>query len=151
MRPMPGGKQLGSESMMHRTGHLRCRRRRAAAVVEMAVVTPLLLTLLFGIIEYGWVFMIKQTMTNAAREGCRVATLQGSTDSQITSTIASYLSGTGLNASNYTVALTHATQANPIEKVILTVRYCDVSLMAGFFGVKDWSIGSTCSMRKEGM
>ena len=34
-------------------------KRRGAAVVEMAVVTPLLLTLLFGVIEFGWVFMVK--------------------------------------------------------------------------------------------
>jgi len=137
--------------MMHGTGHNGRRLRRAAAVVEMAVVTPLLLTLLFGIIEYGWVFMIKQTMTNAAREGCRVATLQGSTDSQITSTIASYLSGTGLNAADYTVRLTHATAGSPTETVVVTVPYAKVSLVGGFFGVKNWSLGSTCSMRKEGM
>jgi Flp pilus assembly protein TadG len=142
---------MGSEAMIQRTGHFRGRRRRAAAVVEMAVVTPLLLTLLFGIIEYGWLFMIKQTMTNAAREGCRVATLQGSTDGQITGTITSYLTGTGLAGADYTVTLTHATPGNPTETVVVTVPYRNVSLLGGFFGSTDWSLGSTCSMRKEGM
>ena len=33
------------------------KRRWASATVEMAIVTPLLLTMLFGIIEYGWVFL----------------------------------------------------------------------------------------------
>ena len=138
--------------MMHRTGHFRRPRRRAAAVVEMAVVTPLLLTILFGIIEYGWVFMIKQSLTNAAREGCRVATLQGATDSQITGTITSYLSGTGLTTSDVTITLTHATTAVPTERVVVRVPYRSVSLLGGFFSHgTDWSLGSTCSMRKEGM
>ncbi len=137
--------------MMHRTGHFGHCRRRAAAVVEMAVVTPLLLTILFGIIEYGWVFMIKQSLTNAAREGCRVAVLQGATDSQITGTITSYLSGTGLTTPDLTITLTHATQAVPTERVVVRVPYRSVSLLGGFFGSTDWSLGSTCSMRKEGM
>ena len=40
-------------------------RSRAAAIVEFAVVLPLLLTILFGIIEYGWVFMVRQTLQTA--------------------------------------------------------------------------------------
>lgn len=129
------------------------RRRRAAAVVEMAVVSPILFTMLFGIVEYGWVFTIKQTLTNAAREGCRVATLEGSTDAAVRDTINDYLSATGLKSADYTIELTRATPGNPIEKVVITVPYAKVSLMGGFFcGRKtDWSLGSTCTMRKEGM
>jgi Flp pilus assembly protein TadG len=127
------------------------RRRRAAAVVEMAIVSPLLFTMLFGIIEYGWVFTIKQTLTNAAREGCRTATLEGSTDAQIKSNITTYLGATGLKSVDYTIGLTHATTANPIEKVTITVPYGKVSLLGGFFGSTNWSLGATCTMRKEGM
>ena len=42
----------------HRVGS-SARRRRGVAVVELAVVLPLLLALVFGIIEFGWVFMIR--------------------------------------------------------------------------------------------
>jgi Flp pilus assembly protein TadG len=129
------------------------RRRRAAAVVEMAIVSPVLFTMLFGIIEYGWVFTIKQTLTNAAREGCRAATLEGSTDTAIRNTITDYLSATGLKSVDYSIELAHATTANPIEKVAITVPYEKVSLMGGFFSGRktSWSLGSTCTMRKEGM
>jgi Flp pilus assembly protein TadG len=116
----------------------------------MAIVSPLLFTMLFGIIEYGWVFTIKQTLTNAAREGCRTATLEGSTDTQINSTITTYLGATGLRSVDYTIALTHATTSNPIEKVIISVPYGKVSLLGGFFGSTNWSLGATCTMRKEG-
>ena len=56
---------------------------RGAAAVELAVVLPLLLTLVFGIIEFGWVFMVRETLVNSSREGARVAVLQGSTEQDI--------------------------------------------------------------------
>lgn len=139
---------------MKLAGLLGPRIRRAAAVVEMAIVAPVLMTMLFGIIEYGWVFMYKQSLTNAAREGCRVATMQGSTDSQITSAITNYMSGMGLKSTDYTVSLTHYDPSNPNktnETVTVSVPYSKVSLLGGFFGSTNWSMGSTCTMRKEGL
>lgn len=126
-------------------------RRRAAAVVEFAVVLPLLLTILFGIIEYGWVFMVRQTLQTAAREGCRLAVLQTSVDpyTNVLSRVAKVMAPTGLKT--YTVTMTHATSSNPVETVTITIPYSDVSLMGGFFGTKSFDLGGTCTMRKEGM
>ena len=124
-------------------------RRRAAAVVEMAVVTPLLLTMIFGIIEYGWVFMVRQTMTNAAREGARTAVLQVSTDADIIARVNESMVSTGLTG--YDIDITHGTLVDPVETVTLTIPYADVSLLGGFFGPKDFDIGATASMRKEGV
>ncbi len=125
------------------------RRKRAAAVVEFAVVLPLLLTILFGIIEYGWVFMVRQSLQTAAREGCRLAVLQTATDPAIETRVKSVMQPTGL--STYTVTMTHASDGNPIETVEIQVPYNDVSLMGGFFGTHDYNLAGTCSMRKEGM
>lgn len=129
----------------------RGRRARAAAVVEFAVVLPLLLTILFGIIEYGWVFMVRQTLQNSAREGCRLAVLQTSTDpyDNVLTRIQQTMSPTGL--AGYEVAMTHATAGNPIETVSVSVPYNDVSLMGGFFGTHDYNLVGHCSMRKEGV
>ena len=44
---------------------------RGASAVEMAIVLPLLLILLFGIIEFGLVLYDKAVITNASREGAR--------------------------------------------------------------------------------
>ncbi len=49
------------------------RMRRGAATVEAALVLPILLMFLFGILEYGRYVMTLQAMTNAAREGARYA------------------------------------------------------------------------------
>lgn len=124
-------------------------RARAAAVVEFAVILPLLLTILFGIIEYGWVFMVRQTLQTAAREGCRVAVLQTSVEpyANVLDRVAQVMAPTGLE---YTVTMTHATGGNPVETVEISVPYNDVSLMGGFFGPHNYSLAGTCSMRKEG-
>lgn len=44
---------------------------KGIAAVEFALVLPLLVTLLFGIIEFGLVMYNKQVITNASREGAR--------------------------------------------------------------------------------
>lgn len=46
--------------------------RRGAALVEFAIVLPLLLALVFGIIEFGFLFYNKAMLTNASREGARL-------------------------------------------------------------------------------
>lgn len=126
----------------------RRHQRRAAAVVEMAVVLPILLTILFGIIEFGWTFMVYQNMTNAAREGCRVAALEGSTDADINSRISKYMTLVGLT--NYQVALQHATPTDPTETVTIKVPYGSVSLLGGYFGSTAYDLASKACMRKEG-
>ena len=126
-------------------------RQRGAAVVEFAVVLPLLLTVLFGIIEYGWVFMVRQTLQTAAREGARLAVLQTSVSpyANVLERVSDVMAPTGLNT--YAVTMTHATAANPDETVNVTIAYNDVSLMGGFFGTHSYDLGGTCTMRKEGM
>jgi len=50
---------------------VRPRQRRGAAVVECALVTPLLALLLLGMFELGRAMMAKESLCNAARKGCR--------------------------------------------------------------------------------
>ena len=125
------------------------QRRRAAAVVEFAVVAPLLFTLLFGIIEYGYMFMVRQTVVNAAREACRIAILQTTVApyTEVTGRVAEVMAPTGVTG--YTVTMTHATTANPMETVQISAPVSEVSLMGDMFPHSGPLVG-TCSMRKEG-
>ena len=50
-------------------------RRRGAALVEFALVMPLLLLLLVGIMEFGRAWSQTQVITDAARQGARLAAL----------------------------------------------------------------------------
>ncbi|MBU0640808.1 MAG: pilus assembly protein [Planctomycetes bacterium] len=115
----------------------------------MAIITPLLLTLVFGIIEYGWVFSVKQALVHSAREGARTAVLPGSSEADILERVQSYLQPLGLTT--YSVELTRATAQEPTEIVHVTIPYADVTLVGGYFGSTDFNLGSTCSMRKEGL
>lgn len=49
----------------------RAQRDDGAAVVEFALVMPLLLLLIFGIIDFGRIFWEQGTLSGAAREGVR--------------------------------------------------------------------------------
>jgi Flp pilus assembly protein TadG len=49
------------------------RRDEGQALVELALVTPLLFVLLFAIIDFGWALRAYVTINNASREGARFA------------------------------------------------------------------------------
>lgn len=137
--------------------------RRGGAVVEMAIVTPLLMMILLGTIEFGYVFMMEQSLTNAAREACRMATLPGASDADIQTRAQQALAGTGLNVTSGNVTITHATPQNPVVQVSVRVPYSEVTLlgvlpsglMSNWFGdggsgaIGGKTIGSTCSMHLE--
>ena len=55
------------------------RLRRGAALIEFAIIVPLLLLLVFGICEFGLLMKNYLTISQAAREGSRTASLGGTT------------------------------------------------------------------------
>lgn len=124
------------------------KRRRAAAAVELAVVTPLLLTMLFGIIEFGYAFTVRQSLATAAREGARLAAMPGTTEAEVRARVEEFLMPVGVTATD--IMLTRATPENPTEVVRVIVPYQDISLLGGYFGEMNFNLEATCSMRKEG-
>ncbi len=58
--------------------HRRTRRgERGAAALEFALVVPLLITLVFGMVDAGWAINRYSVLNNAVREGARTASLGG--------------------------------------------------------------------------
>lgn len=53
---------------------------RGAEVIEFALILPLLLLLVFGIVDFGFLFQRYIVVTNAAMEGARVRVLPGYDD-----------------------------------------------------------------------
>lgn len=78
----------------------RSRRERGAAAVEMAIVLPLLLLVLGGILEFGRALFIQNMATNAAREGARMRAL-GYTTAEATTRVNSAMIGMG--ATSFTI------------------------------------------------
>lgn len=52
-------------------------RERGTTIVEAAIVLSLLMMVTIGAIEYGWMFVNLHRITNAARQGARVAAVSG--------------------------------------------------------------------------
>jgi Flp pilus assembly pilin Flp len=48
---------------------------RGATALEFAIIVPWLLVLLFGMIEFGFVFQAQLALTHAVREGARLASV----------------------------------------------------------------------------
>ena len=70
--------------------------KKGAAAVEFAIILPLLLILLFGIIEFGIILYDKAMITNASREGARAGIVfdpDGISDAEIRSVVKEYCSG----------------------------------------------------------
>ena len=53
------------------TMKMRLKNQSGASVVEFAFVLPLLLVIVFGIVEFGTLLYNQQVITNASREGAR--------------------------------------------------------------------------------
>jgi Flp pilus assembly protein TadG len=113
---------------------MRIRRKsnsdRGASLVEFAIVLPLLVLLLFGIIEFGWAFAQNLEVKHIAREVGRLATVDDP-DNQILSrtcgaTIADVQSATPSGGTD------------PGDTVTVTVT-ADLQQITGFFG---WALGS---------
>jgi Flp pilus assembly protein TadG len=68
------------------------RDQRGAALIEMALTLPLMLLVSTGIFEFGRAYQTWQVLTNAAREGARIAVLPGTTDTNITARVRTYIS-----------------------------------------------------------
>ncbi len=78
---------------------MRLRRdERGTALIEMAFTLPLLLLISVGIIEFGRAFQTWQVLTNAAREGARVAVLPGYSDAMVSARVQTYVQAGVLGA-----------------------------------------------------
>lgn len=106
---------------------MRKQNERGAAAAEFALLLPVLLTILFGIMEFGMIMYGREVVTNASREGARAGIIQVSpkpTSGQITTIATNYLTGTGIRLSDVTIAVAGAGGARPaMLTVTATYRY----------------------------
>jgi Flp pilus assembly protein TadG len=76
--------------------------RRGNAVLDMALVMPLLIGLTFGAVEYGYALYIKHSLQSAAREGARAAIVAGATAANVQQAIDDSMAAAGFAQSKYT-------------------------------------------------
>jgi Flp pilus assembly protein TadG len=152
----------------------RTSNQRGQAVIELALTLPLLLVVVFGIIDFGFMFQRYEAVTNAAREGARLGVLADYTATEAQNRALDYLVASGLNGpiracgtgtvvrnsrcaqmTTSTVPVVGSTPAKTVDQVIVIVEYDHqyqfVGPILGLFGSNLSSIRlrSASSMRRE--
>lgn len=128
-----------------------------AAAVELAFALPILITLLFGIIQFGFIFFVWNDMMNAAREGARRLAVDDSiTEAQAQTIVENWLVDWPANFT-VTACTTAADSATPAtctgdDEVFVTVTapMAEVAVIGNFvdfLGVRD--LTAQVVMRKE--
>jgi Flp pilus assembly protein TadG len=74
------------------------KRELGQATVELALVTPILMIIVVGIFEFGRAWNQKQVITNAVRDGARVAALTKNSGGNIADDSATKVITTALNS-----------------------------------------------------
>src|SRR3954447_906925 len=76
--------------------HRRRSARRGISAVELAISVNVLFLFVLGIVEFSRLGMAAQLLTNAAREGGRVAAIQDSTLGDVQARVTAMLSSAGI-------------------------------------------------------
>ncbi len=129
----------------------RTYKRRAAAVVEMAVMAPLVVTAMFAMVEVGHAFMIKQTVTLAAREGARAGALPGGMLTDVESAVASAMGAASISGYSVDSNVSTLSPTDTEVWVRVSVPFEEITFTGHIFGVESFDIASQTTMRREGI
>lgn len=121
-------------------------RQKGQSLVEFALVMPVFIVLLFGIMEFGRLWEVSNVMTSAAREGARVAAVTAPDVEAVTRTVQNILDAGQITDAE--IQISGPNSDNEIS-VALTLDY---EPMSGVIipGLTTLSITRSTTMRWEG-
>jgi len=76
-------------------------RRQGIAAAEFALLAPLLFFLVLGLIEMGRAIMVKVTLANAARKGCRTGIMAQKSTADIQSEVMNIMTDNGYDSTKF--------------------------------------------------
>ena len=115
---------------------------RGAELIEFAFALPVLLLVFAGIVDFGLLFQRYEVVTNAAREGARMASLPGYTTADVQARVSAYITNgiaksatatTTVTPVSIAVATGPAVQANQVQ-VQYTSSFIIIGPIASLFG-----------------
>ena len=134
------------------------RGRRGTALVEMALALLLLMLLTLGAIEYGWLFLKQQQITNAARQAARIASTADATNATVNSQISTLMSSYGLGSSGYATTFSwgNSTDVSTVTRgtsisVKISVTYSAITITNFKILPLPTTLSATVAMQKEGL
>ena len=116
---------LITRSWKSERGAPRWTSERGAELIEFAIVLPILVFVIAGIVDFGMMFRTYEAVTNAAREGARVGVLPGYAAVDVQSRVDAYLTASGLSGAHTTnvVDVAVATTAGTFTARAVTLNY----------------------------
>jgi Flp pilus assembly protein TadG len=144
--------------MMNRTGPANKASQKGVAMVETAIILSLFLMLIFGVFEAGRFMNTQQVLTNAAREGARlaIAPLSGTntlaSDSEITARVNDFLASAAISGAVITIDNAVTVATGSVDTVYTRVRVdsdYQVITVPGFFSVLEVTLHGEALMRNE--
>ena len=124
------------------------KSERGQAMVEFALVLPVLLALLCGIIDFGWLYYNQITLNNAAREGARYAVIHYDPAADWRASAESRMMADMVGVKN-AVAIV----SDPVEQKITASVTADTPILTGFsstiIGKRSINLHASCTMRLE--
>jgi Flp pilus assembly protein TadG len=125
--------------------------RRGVAAAEFAIVAPVFLMVVLGIIEVGRAIMVQQVLINASRVGARRAVMLSSTEEAVLGAVSEYTSAVGVGSVSTTVSPDPGTaEAGEPVTVTASVSFSNVSWLPTPWFMGGKTLTSSSVMRKEG-
>lgn len=115
---------------------VRARSQAGAELVEFALVLPILLLVFGGIVDFGLLLQRQQVVTNAAREGARLAVLPGYSQADVEARVTQFVregisNDTAAPATNLTLVTLTPGTGPPFQAAQVQVTLADRFLILG--------------------
>ncbi|HXT58213.1 MAG TPA: TadE/TadG family type IV pilus assembly protein [Pirellulales bacterium] len=138
---------------------IRQRRRndrRGTSAVEFAFIAPVFFMLVIGMIEFGRAMMVQQALTNAARQGARLATLDSTNNSSnptpgslVTTEVNQALSAANISGAATAISPSLPAAAGQDISVTVSVPYTSVTWVPSPWFLGGATLTANCVMRRE--
>jgi Flp pilus assembly protein TadG len=128
------------------------REDRAAAAVEFALVLPLVLVLLFGIIDMGRLLFTANSLTSAVREGARFAAVDPSpTQAEVVARIRGQLDAavSTPKVTDAQVILATNAAARTVTVSVNNYQFSTITPFANLVGLGTVTLGPSATLRWE--
>ena len=134
------------------------RRRLGMAMVEMVIIAPLLLMMIFAIAEFGVMFGRWQNLSNAAREGARAAVVFRSTcntaavETEVRNRVKTYAASLGMTVADGDITITGTCGGSGTNAIINVTHAHSFSVLPNLANSLSSTINlvGSSTMRNEG-
>lgn len=124
----------------------RMRRQDGQSYVEMALLLPLLILIVMGVLDLGRAFNAHIVVMNAAREGARYGVAHAGNDAAIKDRVLQEVTGTGVTVDAGGIAIEYPNGASAGNPIRVTVTHDFQVIAALVLGMETIPVSATAEM-----